>query len=261
MPRTGTRPPTKSKRKSPARKPARKPASSVTRGRAHRSPQKLAALRRQILKRNREFEKMTRTEKRLTIARDVIDCLSGRGPIRFVAAANYYFKGTHIDGVRNDQLQDKLLELPQCSGCAKSALLVCAVLRHNDYTLDQATPAWQAGVQRGQWVAASQRTKRQRDVLSHVHSDDMDPYMADFFDANQWDLIEAVFEKLAPITWEYDPKRRWNQYPIASIKSAHDRMIAIMENIIRNQGTFRPEQPLPTSPAKQPPPRVSRHKS
>lgn len=103
----------------------------------------------------------------------------------------------------------KLIKAKQCRVCGLGAAFIVAVDRFNDLKLQGC----------------------------HVESDgrlslDASPtkeYLARFFSERQIDLIEAAFEGYQDI-----------YYYVNNFEDPNERLTAIMKNIVKNEGTFRP---------------------
>lgn len=164
-----------------------------------------------IKKGNAKFLKMTKAEKRVAIAKDVIAQIE----VRRLVPKNMTFLDIPEapESLENDanELRDVLLTVPTCEVCAKGALFVCAVERMDKLTV-------------GQYTIGADRD-----------------YMLKLFTPKQWDLIESAFEGWSSIFVDgmivNTPKveKFSDQYPDPA-----DRMVAIMKNIIKNHGTFKP---------------------
>lgn len=195
---------------------------------------KLTKLKKRAADQERRFKKMTPAQKRVTIAKDVILALNSK----LIRAA----QGTYVelpspilrkreeivnkqnkDGFYSDDerdLREVLLEQrnPSCSACALGAIFVSSVYRQDKATVEEAV-----------------------DIGAY----DIKEYMDGIFSEDQLTLIEHAFEK-----WElprsfasghniYDASNWGDKFT-----TPHDRMVAIMENIIKNKGTFKlPKQP------------------
>jgi hypothetical protein len=154
-----------------------------------------------ISRSNKRFAKMTRLQKRVQLAKDVIAQLD----TRFFDATNICY--LEIKGIEcsNVDLQDALPEAIQCDVCAKGAIFAAAVLRLNDFS--------SANI----------------DMFGHVNSDDMEDYVQTkkLFTNKQFELLEDVFEHL-------DGRN------FASGLGRNLRLRLLMQNIIVNKGNILP---------------------
>lgn len=146
-------------------------------------------------------KKMTKAERRVAIAKDVIAQLKTK---RFKATRGTVLGGISDKIIEGDyltaQLCDVLPKFKKCHVCARGAIFISAVERFNNYTGEDFDADWVDG--------ASLR----------------------YFTKSQLDMIECAFEGWGQFFG--DAKIRGG---------AEDRMCSIMKNIIANEGTFRPE--------------------
>ena len=207
-------------------------------------PKATAATRRaaQIKRQNAWFASLTKPEKRVAIARDVLAQLkSGRlqpehgawlfskvlAHDEFGPAAVTMFSTTLAP---NADLQGEILAMETCTGCALGGLFMCTLERSNNLTPKQL-------------------------VDENLHSENIVPYLEKYFSRAQLQLIEASFENgNSAIESPRDKKIRQQarEWDIAvtgclesladeSTESARTRMRLIMENIVVNNGTFKPK--------------------
>lgn len=175
-------------------------------------------------KANKEFSKLTASEKRVSIAKDVIKQLKAGS---FIAAHRVY--------VRSKQLQSKietlgfddscelksLLPTVTCECCAKGSLFLSEVSKRNKYKVDSSTS-----------------------IFCDIDSETITNRLNNLFTKNQLDLIETAFEgELIEIDNDFLRKSKSTSKAIVfkyNFKKPSDVLIAIMENIITNKGTFKP---------------------
>lgn len=184
-----------------------------------------------IAKRNAAFAKLDPAAKRVVVAKDVLAALNAK---RITAKHNTYGQffldynlpyETRIGAIASDAQQLLLQGQIDCTVCAIGAIFTCAVERINKLTFDE---------------MRSMGKKR------------MAGYMAEFFSAEQLDLIECAFERTAE---HVKSKRYVTRNPLVDTTAddelrracafdapyaAEPRMRAIMTNIIANKGTFIP---------------------
>jgi hypothetical protein len=195
---------------------------------------------KRIRDRNYRFGKMTRAQQRVTLAKDIIkNVISGK----FIAEQGSYVSfnyDNYVDNVRAQALiadargsgtQDKLQmcqvfeAAEKCTVCGIGGAYVAAVLRADKLTLDRAG--------------------------SLGNDVPMRKYLDQFFSREQQALIECAFE--GDSTFQYishDSNVTGAQTTRAKARSASkfgqkfdepdERLIAIMENVIENDGTFIP---------------------
>lgn len=106
----------------------------------------------------------------------------------------------------DDQLQKHLTDDRICYGCARGALFLSIIRKHNDLSTG-------AGLRDCHTVWSDVRWSKEKE----------------FFDLDQIHKIEMAYEG-----YKYD------FYQI--YRNPQDRLIAILENIIRNNGTFVPTE-------------------
>ena len=168
----------------------------------------------EIRERNKEFESLDAAGKRVQIAKDVLEMLQARKIIPN-RGAYFYFLQHHSDEhyISNIQIKEMRLGLHeliadnQCRVCALGGLFTALVARVNG-------------------------------VPGATYVDDVYTKLMGFFEKNQLNLIEIVFEGwddnifLSPngMTKLFKFK---NMFP-----NSADRMSEIMKNIIENNGTF-----------------------
>jgi hypothetical protein len=177
----------------------------------------------------KEFKSLSPTQKRIAIAEDVIGALKAK---RYKATCGTYVYSTATakgftkknESALDIDLQEILkANMKSCEVCAKGAMFVAAVERFDKLKIDV--------------YDSSDR------VLADFDGDEsVCDHLSNYFDQDQLDLIECAFEggEFMESHGIYEEgETDWaargyeHKYP-----NAHDRMIAIMENIIRNKGKF-----------------------
>ena len=183
---------------------------------------KKVVVKKTVKKKAIPFEELSKPEQRVAIAKDVIKHLN-TGKIK--ATVGTYFENSFIDKHlyklsdenKNVELQT-LLEKDdvKCKVCALGGMFVVDVL-NNDHLL--------VG-------------KKERDIDSYLERKRLKKY----FSTSQLSLIENSFEKMNIVdptsnNWSvnYDGVEFGKKF-----KSPKDRLIAIMQNVIDNKGTFIP---------------------
>ncbi len=188
-----------------------------------------------VRRENDKFNRLTRAEKRVAIARDV---LAQMGTGRFVAEAGYWLtlpdafyliEATDAQKEKNTELQSILKKREQCQGCALGGMFMCAVERANKLkvrdlsTFEEAT---KEDMDEDPWYL---------DNLQVEGEDTLD-YLKRFFSEEQLTLIESAFEQGDGAYGKAGADF------CANVLEASDRMRVIMQNIIVNKGKFCPEQ-------------------
>lgn len=183
----------------------------------------LKKLRKQIKDRERRFNAMPKNRQRVAIAKDVITSLNTK---EIVATQGSYLNSRQLwpDSKEffseekenlDKQVRDVFIDKnpPKCTACAVGSLFVCAVKRHDAITIGE---------------------------MNTFDRGNLTDYLDKFFDQDQLHLMEDAFETY------YDKTNRHNEsYNEAEdfgrkYKTAKERMIAIMENVIANDGEFIP---------------------
>ena len=183
--------------------------------------EELKLAKRRIKDRNRRFEEMPPNRKRIAIARDVIKMLQEGG---LKARSGTYLsvpKDLRVklyDDIDSDdkQLQEIFCETT-CTVCGIGAAFVAGVMRANECTFG--------------------------DTGRYLGNDDyMREYLSEWFEPSQIRTIECAFESDAGFRGH---EASWDEAEDAAdfgakFKTDRARLIAIMENIIENDGTFSP---------------------
>lgn len=180
------------------------------------------------------FKSMSATQKRVAIAEDVIAALQAK---RYKATSGTYVESKTTAkgfiekscGSNDVELKDVLAKnMKSCEVCAKGAMFVASVERFNNLKVSVSDPT--------------------DNVFEKLNGDyEVCDHLSNYFDEEQLAMIEAAFEggEFADEVYiddEDDKSRnnkRWTIYGYSILyPNATDRMIAIMENIIRNKGKF-----------------------
>lgn len=170
-------------------------------------------IERSIAKANKKYNKATPAQRRVMIAKDALKQLGAK---RIKAACGTYVNVYNLQReaqVESTEQLQRLLHNPnltsQCHVCARGALLLSAVMYRNDCFVyeDSATPS-------------------------------ESEYIKEFSESQQ-DMIEAAFEE-----WTGNPGGKWSAKFLTGEECSNDqkRLELILKNIIRNKGTFKPNQ-------------------
>lgn len=214
------------------------------------------AIAKEIARRNKLFSKANKQQKRILIAKDVLNLLKQKRIIairtRFVRNYSLHEKQRDVKykNQPDEPLQPLLLNpaIPPCECCALGSMMLSCTMFNNkenlsDYTLDFETlsdTVWESK------RAASGHKKPKNGF-------------ADFFSEKQLALIEFVFEiRFSSFNGEYENSgvianslRLRNDYGITidvhkkaitfakKYSDQEERLKAIMRNIIRNKGIFK----------------------
>jgi hypothetical protein len=165
--------------------------------------------------------RLTKAELRVQIARDVIAQVKSR---RLVAMRGNYgmvlLSSDEWDAWMNDHEPTDLRALlsgKRCEACALGSMFLAAVDRHDKIAMPPAR--------------ADTFTRREETR-----------YLSSFFSASQLDLIESAFESTNICEYTrcfQDTVQRATKMFLSRVRP-RQRMIQIMQNIVDNEGTFRP---------------------
>lgn len=165
---------------------------------------------------SKPFEKLTKAEKRVTIAKDVL--LQLKAGLLSFESFSYLSTPSSLWYKCDMELKDILPETESpCYVCAKGALFISDIMRRDECTLRDA------------------ENSSENKMVSRL---------SDIFDLFQLDLIETSYE--CDIINDHTGRLRCSRKLSKAIKfgllfpSKTKRMIAIMNNIIKNNGTFKP---------------------
>lgn len=179
-----------------------------------------------IARRNKAFTSATRTQKRVLIAKDIIEQINLQKirPMAGVWAQPYFDKGVNPD----DSFQQTFLEgkVNVCQCCALGAIGVSCILFKNEVINHDVKDVTDYG------------------DISYWEGEDVVGFF-EIFNKKQLDLIEFTYECGCGATNECDL-----DYSLETVRRArnfadryddsHSRLIAIMQNIIKNNGYFKP---------------------
>lgn len=193
--------------------------------------------------RNKLFEELSPAGRRVAIAKEVIEQIRNK---RLLAAAGTgYFTGyisedrppapvvydipfaTDIGAHAPDDVQAcDVLEGLTCRVCTKGAIFVAAVDLFDQLSAKD---------------GCLKRDNSGTEMYSRIASD----YGAKFFDDPvQWAMIEAAFERSTTHDYSDDDDLPYVSFVGWGPVNATDRMILIMQNVIDNNGDFKPEDVL-----------------
>ncbi len=197
---------------------------TTTKKTAKKTTKQTKAVRERAIKRaNAAFAKMTPAQKRVQIARDVIAQLDEN---KLIAQFGTWVAPTDDGGAfefsgEDQQVRDALSGGP-CHACALGSLFVCAVTRADKL---RAGELHDGNEKRG-----------------YIGKLDVFEYLGRFFDQDQLDMIETVFEGGGGSTWHSAEAANWAPSEAAnwapSEEEPSDLMRLIMLNVIKNRGQF-----------------------
>jgi hypothetical protein len=178
-------------------------------------------LNRRITRGNAAFEKMSKAEKRVQLAKDVISQIEV-GRLKPTSGTWLDIKAPKSVKAQTE-LQEVLKDIKKCEGCAVGALLLCAIDRKDDLKISQLNTYYRDA------------TFKKGDAILIDGEEDALKYLERFFSTKQVMMIEAAFEQGSSFNNGPD-----DVYFVPEVENARDRMTLIMQNIIENNGTFKP---------------------
>jgi len=183
----------------------------------------ISTINKKIDKDNKAFEVMSASEKRVTIARDVLVQIESR---RLKPEFSVWLKkkrGSLFSKPKeNEEVRDALAKIKECSGCAIGGMFMCAVERADKLKISELDDAEMC------------KDYDEDIVVEELSEQDSFNYLKRFFDSDQLELIEAVFESNGGASFVDDAETF-----APGLDSPSERMRLIMENIIVNKGTFK----------------------
>ncbi len=178
---------------------------------------------------NKKFYKATTAQKRVIICKDALIQIKLK---KFIANSGRYLQSDELCSISNNvdsiELKSILPQVKSCQVCAKGALFLSEVMNRNNYKVGYDLV-----------------------LIDNIKSDNIQERLEGLFAKNQLDLIEVAFEKrIIDPDNDYICKDQYDDTPTKiaekAIKfgekysKANDRLIAILDNIIFNKGTFKP---------------------
>lgn len=185
-----------------------------------------------IQKNNKIWESSTIQERRVLVCKDVLAQLKAR---KYIARSGQWVETVGVKplGENGRSLQEIICndELPTCKCCALGGLMLSTVKYANNVIIDidynRHSMTFDTALT--DWADHSPTSTSASTQLRKV------------FDARTLENIEALFEKgegLFGIGYDVDIPDQWEDL------DDEDRMIAIMENIIQNNGVFKKHELL-----------------
>ncbi len=195
--------------------------------------QKQAAAYREITRRNKIYAAATLAQKRVLIAKDVIAQLKDN---RFVAETgtwtDMWSSGDfpHAVGFQETFLTDKSVS---CNCCAVGSLFLGCTLYANKLLTDDIRADWSLGediISRKKFANGFQKLFSPKQLaLIELAFEGQTEFVMDDEDMDYTAPELSVEEEMAAVGGYYN-----------DFKSPKARLIAIMENIVENNGTFEP---------------------
>lgn len=174
---------------------------------------------------NKKFHALTKEEKRVAIAKDVIKWIAEDKLIPK--------KGTYVGlpsslskDIHEDTPLDKVFEKEQCKACALGACFIAMVDLGNNIKI-------------GEYFERDFFCNSYAD--EKIKEDDMKSRLKRIFTPTQVNLIECAFEWENIDDWGVISRIQRKAITFGKkYNMSKDRLIAIMKNIIKNKGTFKP---------------------
>ena len=188
---------------------------------------------RRVTRENKAFQALSPAEKRVYIARDVLAQIALK---KLVPSIGMWLTSdkplyTEKDVAKDVELQDILKRTKQCEGCAIGGMFMCAVQTANQLKLSNL-----------EGVKIFKEDQEDSPFYAHLDTDieyeDAFKYLSKFFSHDQLEMIETAFEKDAGACHAGDDSATF----VTEINDPSVRMELIMQNIIVNKGTFKPEK-------------------
>lgn len=174
----------------------------------------------EIGRRNRVFGRAERAKKRILICEDVIRQIQANQ--LSATRGSYCNPKSKVNASGGADLRTQLLagNVPVCRVCAIGALMVAGTLYVNTSTVNDLLYDFRDG----------------------QDSDFVTKQLRKYFSSTQLHLIECSFEMWGAdsITMSYRTAYKFGK----RFEKNEDRLIAIMNNIIENNGTFKPQKGL-----------------
>lgn len=201
---------------------------------------KLVAARK---RRNAAFARMSAANKRVIVAKDVLEQLRSK---KIKATNGTYFEPTQKlrenerMKILGKDLSDALPMIPSCNVCAIGSLFKCVVERADKVKVVDASNA----------TGAADEVEFGHDGVVFTNSRAYLTSMGIFTD-EQLALMENAFES-QPITGKDNGSAGVHAFPFREDfgyfstrerGSSKDRLRLIMENVVRNKGTYVPDDP------------------
>lgn len=172
----------------------------------------VAARIRAIKKSNAKFKEMSRSEKRVQIAKDVLKQVAAK---KFRPTEGEYLDSVYLD--LDDAFVDAqkaLIAVPSCDVCAIGSVFCAVAMRADKVEL----------------------------YYGSMDGPEMVAYLRPYFSEEQLRLMECAFEGALMDTWCFIPEEETDRAEkmYKKYRSVTARLVAVMENVIANDGTFKP---------------------
>lgn len=177
---------------------------------------------KRVRDRNYRFQKLSPENKRVSIAKDVIKQLVAN---KITAQTGSYFELRSDENIVNEDLSFAISKAKSCNVCALGALFSACVLKSNHFKLNSAD------------IFADNK-------MVDIWRTPVTEYLKPYFSKHQLAMIEIAFEKYAgginiKIVKNVKTIKKCTDFGNQFLDD-EDRMTAIMQNIIDNNGKFVP---------------------
>ena len=179
-------------------------------------------------------KKLTKAEKRVAIAKDVLKQLKTE---RYVATSGVYLESSNDFHKASDAADAKevLAKVEKCLVCAIGSMFMSAIGKFNNCTIGDVFAPLGTG-----YYASERPLKREgSDKPTTLHE-----HLEKYFTAPQLGLIECWFEGQSNYDMFVKTAFLYGSQAAVNFKQKYeddnDRLSRIMKNIIRNKGTFKP---------------------
>lgn len=193
----------------------------------------LSKLNKTIVASNAEFKKMSKPQKRVRIAQDVLAQIKARRlvPVR----ENGYI--CDAEGVENQAPDTEVSAVAErvtsCQVCGIGSLFVVGIQRDESLKLGDLNDVKERLNNPGTYPATAFG-------LDNVDQKDIHKFLGKYFTKSQLQLIEDVFETDATYLDEDGDEESASERFAAKYPEDEERLVAIMKNIVKNEGVFIP---------------------
>lgn len=186
-------------------------------------------------KRNERFAAMLPAQQRVALAQEVISLLKTE---KLTARVGTYLSFQNDADAEDAFIDDVFHEPGACTVCALGSVFICAAIKTES-------------LQFGDFNLVDGDSQ----VSTNVESGDMRSFLGQYFSYNQLCLIEIAFEEavgvdmICPTAAESEAgasalsfrhRAGYNDADFGKYVKDEEALIAIMKNIIKNKGTFKP---------------------
>lgn len=190
-------------------------------------------LNNKIAKENAAFEKLSPAKKRVAIARDVLAQLNAK---RFIATPGNWavpkgkeslLSASEAKTKQNKELQEIFSKIKTCNTCALGGLFVCAVESADKIKVKDLLD-----------FKSNEEAPFDDTCDVDINEDDITTYLEKYFSYDQLAEIEYAFEQGGGALSGSQEALSF----VDDVESPSERMRLIMENIVVNNGIFKPKK-------------------